>query len=61
MLFLGVKELVHAVADLIEVLIYQIGGLSYVWRTGSEIDLLLVGNDLSKYRPNLSCMLTHKY
>lgn len=60
-LFLRVKELVHAVTDLIEVLIYQIGVLSYVWRTGSGIDLLLVGNDLSKYRPNLCCMLAHKY
>lgn len=55
------KELVHAAADLIEVLIYQIGVLSYIWRTGGGVDLLLVGNDLSKYRPNLSCMLTHKY
>lgn len=55
------KELVHAAADLIEVLIYQIGVLSYVWRTGGGVDLLLVGNDLSKYRHNLSCVLTHKY
>lgn len=50
-LFLRLKELVHAVADLIQVLIYQIRVLLYVWRTGSGIDLLLVGNDVSKYRP----------